>query len=442
MNDDFLRRIRREPSPRFLASLQARLAQGAPVPEKPWRRQALFVAGVLAGAALASGIYLAREWLTPRVPALPATNASNPPPIEAPAAHGSVVADDSKTGATAESQQTVANPRAVSSGAGATPPRLDVAATIPIAPLIQAATRSMYRSMSFRAADVESSFSLMPTGAIVAALCGTDDAIQAIVTDRRILPDELAACRGNQRHLSEVKIGYEAVNVVNSNLYPRPRFTARALFLGLAREVPDPARPDVMIPNPYVTWDQIDPALPDERIDVLGPPASSTTAMVFRRTVLEAGCRSFPAIAALETSDPARFDTVCGAIRADYYRPKDSIPGSAQNPYAFVGYLQANPGALAVHAEGNLQSWNLSAAAIDDVVPAWNTIRSGAYTGSRALYLYVDKSSSLARNFAYALYSALGSGMTGYGLTDAISGLNDRAEQRAVRDQVLTLPEL
>jgi phosphate transport system substrate-binding protein len=389
----------------------------------------------MAGVVLASGIYFTQR-LQRSVSIGPPTADTPRPTLNDPTSPApmSVREDPPKAGkppTVAHSPSTVPDP-------GVRPSRLGIAATVSAAPIIKEGARFFKTNLDISPTLGEPAVSVKSSDAIFASLCGAADAVQVVVADRRIHPDEVAACRVNQRHIAEVKIGYEAIAIVNSNLYARPRLTARALFLALAHEVPDPENSESLIPNPYVTWDQIDPTLPNDRIDVLGPPASSATGMAFRDSILEQGCASFPAILALKASHPEQYETECGLIRTDgYFRTTNSIPGSADNPFAFAGYLQANPGALALVAYSALSGWNFNAASIDDVIPTRETIKSGAYASSRTLYVYVNKLTPIARNFAFALWS-----VSGYPIVDSVMIPLDRAEQRVARDQVLALPEL
>src|ERR1700733_9432351 len=69
MNDDFLYRIRAEPSPRFVASLKERLNQLEKAPKaRLWAlRRIFFVASLITGAALATGLFVSRTMYNPAV---------------------------------------------------------------------------------------------------------------------------------------------------------------------------------------------------------------------------------------------------------------------------------------------------------------------------------------------------------------------------------------
>ncbi len=438
MNDEFLHRIRKDPSPRFLASLKRRLADEIPVQNRRMPRRGLIIVGVIVGVALASGIYFAQ---TPRVAksmsALESDTASSP--------HMQMPAPLEVSGPATTVKPDLVNAVEGKPMSVTTPSRqFGMAATVAVYPMLKAAWGYMNKNIYPYSPATDPTFSLKSPEIIFASLCAVDASVQAIVTERRILPEELAVCRSRQRHIAELPLGYEVVTVVSSNLYPRPRLSARALFLGIAHDVPDPLGTERLIPNPYVTWDEVDPSLPNERIDVFGPPTSSATGMAFRDRILKSGCNTLPTIAALKDSAPERYEVVCGSVRTDgHYRPKESVSGAAQSPSVFLGYLQANPGSLAVmsFAEASASATNLSAASIDDVIPTRPTIASGAYVGARPLYLYTDKSMQAARGFAIALSIIVGGVFADATVAPLLAPL-DPVEQRSLRDLALTLPEL
>ena len=57
------------------------------------------------------------------------------------------------------------------------------------------------------------------------------------------------------------------------------QLTRKDLFLALAAKVPGPD--GKLIDNPYKTWKDVNPALPNTRIEVLGPPPTSATRDAF-----------------------------------------------------------------------------------------------------------------------------------------------------------------
>ena len=57
--------------------------------------------------------------------------------------------------------------------------------------------------------------------------------------------------------------------------------------MALAKEVPD--ADGKLVANPYKMWNEIDPSLPAEKIEVLGPPPTSGTRDSFVELVMEKG---------------------------------------------------------------------------------------------------------------------------------------------------------
>jgi phosphate transport system substrate-binding protein len=285
----------------------------------------------------------------------------------------------------------------------------------------------------------EPTLTVTSSDAVFPSLCAYSNTVDTVVVDRRILPEELELCHRTNKHIAEVKLGHEAIVLARSNLYDPPRLSTRSIFLALAREIPNPSHPEELIKNPNVTWDQVDSALPSERIEVSGPPLSSPTGIAFRDLILKAGCLAIPTIASLKETDPERFEEVCGSVRTDgVYRVSEWSQHTGSNPSNYVGYLQANPEAIALLAYGEdpLRYLNLNAGSIDGVTPNRSIIRSGSYVGARVLYLYANTGAPHMRELVFAIWSSFGAS----GDMPLISV--DDAEQRNIRQQVLTLPDL
>ena len=88
----------------------------------------------------------------------------------------------------------------------------------------------------------------------------------------------------------------------------------RDIFLALAREVPNPAGGGELIENPYRTWKDVNEALPDHDIVVLGPPPTSGTRDAFAELALEGGCKTFDFIKAMKKKDKKAYKAVCHSI--------------------------------------------------------------------------------------------------------------------------------
>jgi hypothetical protein len=114
----------------------------------------------------------------------------------------------------------------------------------------------------------------------------------------------------------------------------------------------------------------------------------------------------------------------------------ESTQRAGSNPFDLVGYLQANPEAIALlgYREESLRSWHLSAGAIDGITPSPSMIYSGSYPGARALYLYANTAIPHTRDFVYAIWRSM-SGAPGYTTFTFV----DAAEQRDLKQEALKI---
>jgi len=206
---------------------------------------------------------------------------------------------------------------------------------------------------------------------------------------RRMKASELADCRKNGvNDVIEIKIGFDGIVVANAKASPVYKLTRKDLYLALAKQVPDPAAPSKLVPNPYRTWKEINPALPAVRIEVLGPPPTSGTRDSFIEQVLEPGCSAFAWIKSLKDVDERRFKQVCTTIRED-----GVFVEAGENDNLIVQKLAANRDALGVFGYSFLEENTnvLHGSMIEGVTPDFETIASGEYPVSRAMFIYAKK---------------------------------------------------
>lgn len=210
---------------------------------------------------------------------------------------------------------------------------------------------------------------------------------------RAIKKSEFEACRkAGVKDIVEIKIGFDGIVVAQSTkASAKLNLTLKDLFLALAKQVPDPAKPDsgTLVDNPYKTWDEVNPALPKTKIEVLGPPPSSGTRDAFAELALEGGCQQIPWIKAKKATDEAWFKTTCMTVRED-----GAYVEAGENDNLIVQKLDANPDAAGVFGYSYLaqNEDRLNAAMIDGVAPTYEAIAGGKYPVSRPLFFYVKKS--------------------------------------------------
>jgi len=202
---------------------------------------------------------------------------------------------------------------------------------------------------------------------------------------RKIKPSERALCaKAGILNPLEVQIGYDGIVLANGKAGPELNLTKAQIFRALAANLPDGA--GGWVKNPNRTWQDIDPALPDMRILVSGPPPTSGTRDAFAEIAMERGALSFPEFQALQMTDLEAF-----VVRAHEVRNDGAWIDSGENDSSIINTLLRNEDSVGVlgysFLEQNLD--RIKAAKIGDIAPTFETITSGEYGVSRSMYFYV-----------------------------------------------------
>jgi len=206
---------------------------------------------------------------------------------------------------------------------------------------------------------------------------------------RRIKQSEVDLCAKNGvEDIVEVKIGYDGIVLANSKASPQLEMSLRDIWLALAKEVPDPDGGEKLVANPYKRWSEIDPSLPDQPIEVLGPPPTSGTRDAWVELAMEGGCKTFDWIAAMKKADKSRYKAVCHSMRED-----GAFVEAGEQDNLIVQKLVANPKAFGIFGFSFLDqnTDKTQGVRIEGVPPAFDAIASGDYPVSRSLYFYVKK---------------------------------------------------
>jgi phosphate transport system substrate-binding protein len=206
---------------------------------------------------------------------------------------------------------------------------------------------------------------------------------------RRIKPSEVADCTKNGvKEIVELKIGFDGIVLANSKKAPRLSLTRKDVFLALAKTVPDPKGTETLVANPYRKWSDVNPKLPGEAIEVLGPPPTSGTRDAFVELVMDAGCKTVPWIAALKDKDEAKFKATCQTLRED-----GRFIEAGENDNLIVQKLKANPNAIGIFGYSYLEQNGeaIQGSLMDGKAPDFDSISSGVYEVSRPLFIYIKK---------------------------------------------------
>lgn len=204
---------------------------------------------------------------------------------------------------------------------------------------------------------------------------------------RAIKKSEFDTCVANGvKEIVEVKIGYDGIVLANSKKAAPLKLTRKDIFLALAKDVPDPSGAEKLVPNPYKTWQDVNPALPAKSIEVLGPPPTSGTRDAFVELAMEEGAKEFAWIKALK--DKKKFAAIAHTIRED-----GAYVEAGENDNLIVQKLEANPNAVGIFGFSFLDQNmdKLQGSFVDGVQPTFEAIADGEYPVSRPLFFYVKK---------------------------------------------------
>jgi len=277
---------------------------------------------------------------------------------------------------------------AVAGGAAEAREQIRIVGSSTVYPFATTMAENFGRTTSFKTPVIESTGS----GGGLKLFCAGAGIDTPDITNasRRIKASEVKRCAKNGvRNITEVKIGFDGIVVANSHKSKKATFTLRQIFLALAKVVPADKNSARLIDNPYRKWSDIDPSLPDVKIEVLGPPPTSGTRDAFAELALEGGCKTFPAIKALKKTDKKRYKAICHGIRED-----GAYIEAGENDILIVNKLVANPDAFGVFGFSFLDqnSDRIQGSRISGVAPTFDNISSKAYPLSRSLYFYVKNS--------------------------------------------------
>ena len=206
-------------------------------------------------------------------------------------------------------------------------------------------------------------------------------------SSRRIKKKEFIKCQDNGIDLVEVKVGYDGIVIANTKKASQLNISKRQIFLALAKQVPEGNKDGgKLIENPNVKWSDIDPNLPNIKIEVLGPPPTSGTRDAFNELAIEGGCKTFPALKAIKKQNKNKYKAICRAVRED-----GAFIEAGENDNLIVQKLIENENAFGVFGFSFLieNEDKIQGSTVDGKAPTMDTIADKSYGVSRPLYFYV-----------------------------------------------------
>jgi len=274
---------------------------------------------------------------------------------------------------------------AASTGLAAARDQIRIVGSSTVYPFTTAVAEQFGKTSGMKTPVVEST----GTGGGMKLFCGGvgEDHPDATNASRRMKKGEWETCNKNGvTDIVEILIGYDGLTLAQSKAAPAMKISRKNLFLALAKEVPD--ADGKLVPNPYKNWSEIDPSLPNVKIEVLGPPPTSGTRDSMHELFMEPGALAIDSLKALKESDSKAFDVVWKSVRED-----GAYVEAGENDNVIVQKLEANPNAFGVFGYSFLEEnvAKLQGVEIDGVVPAFESIADGSYKPSREMFVYIKK---------------------------------------------------
>ena len=198
---------------------------------------------------------------------------------------------------------------------------------------------------------------------------------------RAIKKSEVKKCKEAGVTPIEVKVGYDGIVVANNKNADKLSLTRDQLYRATAREVVIDGK---FVVNPYKKWSDIDPSLPDFKIEVLGPPPTSGTRDAYVELVQHKACKKL----GIKKKGPDGYKKRCSAVRED-----GGYIEAGENDNLIIQKLGAEKRRFGIFGFSFLDenADKVQGVTIDGVYPEFEDIASGKYPVSRPLFFYVKK---------------------------------------------------
>ncbi|HCU70095.1 MAG TPA: phosphate-binding protein [Desulfomicrobium sp.] len=192
-------------------------------------------------------------------------------------------------------------------------------------------------------------------------------------SSRRMKDSEFEAAEKNGVvDITEAMIGYDGIAIAQNKDNEPMSITLEELAMAVAADVPVDGK---IVPNPYKTWNEINPNLPARKIVFYGPPTSSGTRDAFEEMVVEKVCGKIEG-----------YEKGYKKIRQD-----SAYVPAGENDNLIVQKLSKDKDSFGIFGYSFLEenADSIQAAAIGGVTPDAESVASGTYPISRSLYFYI-----------------------------------------------------
>ena len=197
---------------------------------------------------------------------------------------------------------------------------------------------------------------------------------------RAIKQKEIDRCKSNGVTPVEYKVGYDGITISNSKTGHHFDLSKRDISLAVLAQVPVDGK---WVPNPYKKWNEINPSLPNQRIDIMIPPVTSGTRDAFVELIMHDFCKKELKM------DKKEYKARCTAVRTD----GQYVVQMGENDNLIIQKLLDDDKRLGVFGfsflDQNIDT--VQGSRVEGVLPTFETIADGSYTVSRPLFFYAKK---------------------------------------------------
>ena len=196
---------------------------------------------------------------------------------------------------------------------------------------------------------------------------------------RAMKSSEKEKCTANGITPVEYMIGFDGITFSNSNKAKKYSLTKEEIFKAVSAKVMSEGK---VIDNNFKTWSDINPSLPNVKIDVLAPPPSSGTRDAFVELVMHDTCKK------VYKMSKADYKASCSALRED-----GAVTEAGENDNLIIEKLAANQDRFGIFGYSFLDQNKdkVQGSVINGVAPSMGTIADSSYKVSRPLFFYVKK---------------------------------------------------
>jgi phosphate transport system substrate-binding protein len=245
---------------------------------------------------------------------------------------------------------------------------------------------------------------------------------------RRIKASEFRSCAANGvSQITEIQVGLDGLAVATAKATGLSNLTTLELYYALAKT-------PFGKPNLTKTWKDVNGKYPAIPIRIYGPPSTSGTRSSVEDLLMEPGCASSPAMAAMKKTNEARYNAICKTVRED-----GAFVEGGENDNLLVQRLAANPNTVGLFGYSFLEEnqAKLKGISLNGVAPSYESIASFRYPGARPMYIYVKNAhlNAIPGIKAYAAeFVREGTfGPNGYLKQAGLIASSDATRQRAAR---------